>query len=328
MPKAERRASRDASEFRPAASARDAAVDNERMSGDEGGVVAGEIQSGARDVLGQTRSRDRLQFCQPHFHDLDSLVRHLRRKAQGLAEDRGGDAAGANAVHPHAAFAEFLCDRPREMNHRCFRRAVNVRSHAGINAGDRRGGDDRAGLLLAHHAPGVLDPEHDSPEQNAEGGLGFDERRLEYGAANPGEPGVVEHAVDLAVSLDRVSDNSLEITLFRDVRAEIGDCRSQVLDQPGPFIVLDVGDDDRSPLPNEKLHGAAAYAARAPGDDCDFAGQPAHGRHSLIVVARRSNVAIARASTLNHFHRRRKIDWMALPNRCAPRLLASVAASL
>jgi hypothetical protein len=60
---------------------RQSTINDERMSVDEGRVIARKKQRRLRDVLRETGARNRLHMCEKPLHCLDSLVRRLRSKA-------------------------------------------------------------------------------------------------------------------------------------------------------------------------------------------------------------------------------------------------------
>jgi len=59
------------------------------VPGDEGGVVAGQVQGGAGDVLGQAGPGDRLGSGELLGDPGDHLVGRVAGQADGVAEDGG-----------------------------------------------------------------------------------------------------------------------------------------------------------------------------------------------------------------------------------------------
>src|SRR2546425_12444230 len=130
--------------LRPEASAGQPAVDHERVTIHEARLVARQPQRRVRDVLRQSWPADRLKRLEDSLHERDRRVRSVGRKPEGLAEDRRRDAAGTDAVDPHAALAELHRDGAGEVDDRGLGRAVDVGPQTGAEPGYARRADDRA----------------------------------------------------------------------------------------------------------------------------------------------------------------------------------------
>ena len=68
--------------------------------------------------------------------------------------------AGRDAVDPDAVLGEVDRDRPGELDDRRLRRAVGHQPAPGVDAGDRRGVDDRAAAVLGHVPGRALAADH------------------------------------------------------------------------------------------------------------------------------------------------------------------------
>src|SRR5256884_7026660 len=97
--------------LRPEAPSGQSAVDHERVTVHEARLITGQPQRGVRDVLGQAGPADRLEHLEDALHERDRRLGLVGREPEGLAEDRRRDAAGTDAVDPHAALAELHGDR-------------------------------------------------------------------------------------------------------------------------------------------------------------------------------------------------------------------------
>jgi hypothetical protein len=152
-----------------AAADRDAAVDHDVGPGHELGIVAGQVEGGPGDVLGQARLGDRLDLG-PDLGDAGGhLVGDLARQAHRGAEDRGGDQARADGVDPDLQRRQLGRRAAAHVDHRRLGRRIGQGPEAGLQAGDRGGVDDRAAAALQHQRQGVLHAQHRPAHQQGEG---------------------------------------------------------------------------------------------------------------------------------------------------------------
>ena len=230
------------------------------------------------DVVGDAGARDRLGLGHAGLHRLGIGIGLVRRQAQRLGEDAGGDAAGRDRVHPHVLLAELHGGADGEVVHRGLGGAVDHRRRvAGAPAGDAAVVDDAARALLHHDRGGVLHAQHDRAHQRGHGGVeALDRHRLD--AADRGRAaGIVEQAVEPPPRRQASVDHGLHIGLLGGVGAdEQAPVPAQRRLQGAAVLLAAAGRHDPGALLHEDLDGAATDAAGGACHNGDLAVEFAH----------------------------------------------------
>src|SRR5688572_11450942 len=187
------------------------AGDVEQRAGDVGGLVRGQPEDGARDLLGFSRSLQGRGGADP--------VDARRVAAHGV--DLGADHAGAHRVDADALRPDFLRKADGEGVYRALRgRVVHVVARAAEARGRRGKVDDRAAfaavarrhaldrLARAQEAAGDVDRQH------ALDALG---RHAFHARAAIDDAGVVDQRADAAELLVHGPEHAHHVVLARDI---------------------------------------------------------------------------------------------------------------
>src|SRR5437016_6327401 len=121
---------------------RDATVDDDGRTRDEGRLVRGEEENGRRDLLGPSHAPERMGGT----HRPAELLLPPRREDR---RDARVDATGADAVHADVVARVFQSGRPREVDDAGFRGVVRGETEVAEESRDGRRVDDRASFLPA-----------------------------------------------------------------------------------------------------------------------------------------------------------------------------------
>ena len=190
-----------------------AAVDPVDRARDEGRLVRGEVESGARDVLGLAEAAE-------HGHPLGGLpVARLRER---LPRHRGDDRARHEDVGTDAARAVVLGDRPGQRDDAALRGRVRVVDRLGTHRHGRGRVDHAAPAgpeelrnaeSAAEEDAGQVDGERPVPDRLVQ---------VDDGAvAGEPDPGVVVEHVQGAERFDHLAHGALDVVGRGDV---CGDC--------------------------------------------------------------------------------------------------------
>src|SRR2546426_3916878 len=264
--------------LRPEASAGQPAVDDERVTIHEARFVARQPQRRVSDVLGQSGPANRLQRLEAALHERDRRAGWAGREPEGLAEDRRREAAGTDAVAPHATLAELHRDGAGQVDDGRLGGAVDVGPETGAEPGHARRADDRARSLPLHHGRRMLHPEEDAAQQHADGRVEAVDADLVDPTVDASCASVVEEAVESAEATNGLVDHCRDVGLAAHVGVDVRGASADVGRDFPAAIVLDVRRHDRGSLVDEEANGGFTDAARTPGDERDLALQPLHAR--------------------------------------------------
>ena len=189
---------------------RRAAVDRDRLTGDVGGRI-GEQERGRRTDL------HRLRHPLQRYRTLDPPPR--LGCAPRAHRHRSIDAAGADAVDPHALRPVLHRGDPRERRHPALARRVARAVAVALEGGGRRDRHDRA-PAFDEVRQGVLDGEERAHEVHAQ----HEQEVVELDLAERAkvvaveDTGAGEHTVEPAEGVDCGRDRRLDFVLVSDIR--------------------------------------------------------------------------------------------------------------
>ena len=189
-----------------------AAVDGDRLAGDERGCVRRQPQHGLRDLLGPTQSTDRLAG--------DELALDLRLAVREAVDHRSLDHPRAHGVDADVGSRELECRGARQADDPVL--AGNVCGNPGEpdQAGDRRAVDDRAAALLLHLCDLVLHAQPHAFEVDRDDAVPVVLRAICGRRLLAFDACVVERAIDAAEGFDRAADRRTHVALLRHVAVD------------------------------------------------------------------------------------------------------------
>ena len=208
------------------------------------------------------------------------VVERAPAEARELLEGRRHDGARTDAVGTDVLPAVLERHRARQVDHAALGRVVRAPEDTAVEALDRRRVDDRPAAALEHARDGGPHPVEDPGQHDPEApfpDLGV--QLADVAAARP--VGVVVDDVEAAVALDGEGDHRLDLGERADVGVAVHGLAARVANRrehPLARLVGDVRADDAGSLFREAADRRGADARRAAGDDCDLAGESAHGR--------------------------------------------------
>ena len=248
-----------------------AAIDLDRLAGDEAGLVGAQERGHVGDDVGLAAVGPRL---------LGELLLVLLRPA--AMDQRRRDHAGRDADDADAVGAELGRDVLDQADDGGLGRRIGVAAAAAHHAGDRgRDQDDAAITVLLHGQRGVLHAEEHRAGQHGEGVVPVLDAGLGDRPEGAADAGIEIGDVEPAEALLGLGDHGRDVGLLGDVAAHEGDAVAMALrlgdrQRLGAVGLVEVGHHHLRAVGQEAHDRRAAHAARPAGDDRHLACQSVH----------------------------------------------------
>ena len=197
----------------------------------------------------------------------DALA-HRRHDDAGMHRVAADLVALAGAIHRH---------RLGELPHRALAGAIGRQRRRAEEGRQRRGVDDRAAARLLHRRHAVLAAEEHALDVDRQHALPLlDRLGLEGRGEGPGDAGVVDQPVELALARHQVVDDALPVGFLGGVVLLEAGIAADLLHGLEPARLVDVGHHHCRAFGRQQLRGGAADARPRPRHQHDLARNPAH----------------------------------------------------
>src|SRR3984957_670894 len=247
------------------------AVDMQRLSGDVGGLGAGEVNRGGGDLLGRAEALHGNRRHEPGALVVAQLIGHRRP-----------DEARRDAVDGDAAGRDLGGDRFRHGDHRGFRGGVIRLAGIAGDPADRADRDDPAVAAAQHAAQRGAD-------QAKPGGEVDLQHRLPIPVAHAhrkpvaGDSGIVDQDVELAERRLRLADQALRLVGLGKIGGEDMSALAKFGGERRQRRFARAGEHDGGALGVQRAGDRPADAAPRVGDKGFLAGEIEH--HSRFISA-------------------------------------------